>query len=98
MLPESLRLVIEEFRQFPGIGPKTARRLAFYALNLEVTQIQGFANSLLNLTEKIKECKKCNNITEDLICSICKDSSRETHTLCIVESPSDISLFEQTGF
>ena len=98
MLPESLKQVIEGFRQFPGIGPKTARRLAFYALNLEATQIQGFANSLLNLTEKIKECEKCNNITENQICSICKDSSRETHTLCIVESPSDISLIEQTGF
>ena len=98
MLPESLKQVIEGFRQFPGIGPKTARRLAFYALNSDATQINGFANSLLNLTEKIKECEKCNNITEDQICSICKDSSRETHTLCIVESPSDISLIEQTGF
>jgi recombination protein RecR len=58
MLPESLERVIEGFRQFPGIGPKTARRLAFYALNSEVTQIQGFANSLLHLTEKIKECEK----------------------------------------
>ena len=98
MLPESLEQVIEGFRQFPGIGSKTARRLAFYALSSEATQIQGFANSLLNLTEKIKECEKCNNITEDQICSICKDSSRETHTLCIVESPSDISLIEQTGY
>ena len=98
MLPESLEQVIEGFRQFPGIGPKTARRLAFYALSSEATQIQGFANSLLNLTEKIKECEKCNNITEDQICSICKDSSRETHTLCIVESSSDISLIEQTGY
>ncbi len=98
MLPESLQRVIEGFKQFPGIGPKTARRLAFYALNSNVTQIQGFANSLMNLTEKIKECGICFNITENQYCDICNDKSRDTTVLCIVECPSDISLIEQTGF
>jgi recombination protein RecR len=98
MLPESLERVIEGFKQFPGVGPKTARRLAFYALYTDVSQIQGFANSLLNLTEKIKDCGICFNITENQICDICNDKTRDTSVLCIVESPSDISLIEQTGF
>lgn len=98
MLPESLEQVIEGFRQFPGIGPKTARRLAFFALNSDDLLIQNFANSLINLTEKINKCEKCYNITEETLCGICQDLSRESQVLCIVENPSDISLIEQTGF
>ena len=98
MLPQSLEEVIEGFRQFPGIGPKTARRLAFFALNSDDDSIRNFANSLINLTEKINKCEKCFNITEDKICGICQDLSREEHILCIVENPSDISLIEQTGY
>jgi len=98
MLPQSLEQVIEGFRQFPGIGPKTARRLAFFALSCDDVSIQNFANSLINLTEKIHKCKKCFNITEETLCGICQDLSRESHILCIVESSSDISLIEQTGF
>jgi recombination protein RecR len=98
MLPKSLEQVIEGFRQFPGIGPKTARRLAFFALNSDDLLIQNFANSLINLTEKINKCEKCYNITEEILCGICQDLSRESQVLCIVENPSDISLIEQTGF
>ena len=98
MLPKSLENVIEGFRQFPGIGPKTARRLAFFSLNSEKDAIQNFANSLLDLTEKIKRCEICFNFTENRYCSICEDNSRDTKILCIVENSSDISLIEQTGY
>ncbi|MAJ43440.1 MAG: recombination protein RecR [Candidatus Marinimicrobia bacterium] len=98
MLPESLEQVIEGFRQFPGIGQKTARRLAFFALNTNESAIKTFAQSLFNLTEKIKKCEKCFNITEKKICAICLDESRDKCILCIVETSSDISLIEQTGF
>jgi len=98
MFPDSLENVIEGFRQFPGIGQKTARRLAFFALKSDSFTIQSFAKSLLDLTEKIKNCDKCFNITEQNICEICKDNSRDKYILCIVENSSDISLIEQTGY
>ena len=98
MLPESLEHVIEGFKQFPGIGQKTARRLAFFALNADESAIKTFAQSLFDLTEKIKKCEKCFNITEQNICGICLDKSRDKQILCIVEHSSDITLIEQTGF
>ena len=98
MLPESLEHVIEGFRQFPGIGQKTARRLAFFALNADDIAIKTFAQSLFDLAEKIKKCEKCFNITEQNICGICLDETRDKRILCIVENSSDITLIEQTGF
>ena len=98
MLPETLENVIHGFRQFPGIGKKTARRLAFHALNTDQNSIKAFAQSLFDMTDKIKKCKICYNITEKNICAICSDNSRDGCIVCIVESPSDITLIEQTGF
>ena len=98
MIPKSLKEVIEGFKQFPGIGPKTARRLGFFILNSNFSNIQRFANSILNLIENIQECANCYNIAEEKYCDICNATNRDEHILCIVENASDISLFEQTGF
>ena len=94
MYPESIKNLIESFKTLPGIGEKTAERLAFSILELEEDQIKLFSESLLNVKEKIKHCKKCNTLTEDDLCFICSDNSRSNDLLCVVEDTKNVFLFE----
>ena len=97
MYPESIKNLIESFKTLPGIGEKTAERLAFSILELEEDQIKLFSESLLNVKEKIKHCKKCNTLTEDDLCFICSDNSRSNDLLCVVEDTKNVFLFEKMG-
>ena len=96
MFPDSLKKLIESFKLLPGIGSKTAERLAFSVLDLEDEQIQYFSDSLKETKEKIHRCKICNSLTDQDICSICSDATRNNKLLCVVEDPKTVFLFEKS--
>ena len=96
--PETIENLIECFSKLPGIGRKTAERLALSTLTLDEETINLFSTSLIDTKKKIKKCKRCNNITDDDLCVICKDESRNKDLLCVVEDAKNIILFERNGF
>ena len=95
MFPESLQKLIESFKLLPGIGSKTAERLAFSVLDLEEEQILYFSDSLKDAKDKIHRCMICNSLTDQEICSICSDNTRNHELLCVVEDPKTVFLFEK---
>ena len=95
MIPDSLKKLIESFKYLPGIGEKTAERLAFSILDLEDEQVEFFSESLNEVKKKIKKCSICNCLTDDDICSICKDDTRNQDTLFIVDDAKYVFLFEK---
>lgn len=97
MYPESIKNLVESFKYFPGIGEKTAERLAFSVLDLEPEQVEVFSESLLDVCEKIHKCKKCNTLTDQDICNICSNKLRDSSILCVVEDSKSVFLFEKLG-
>ena len=97
MYPESIKSLIESFKFLPGIGEKTAERLAFSVLDLENEQIELFSNSLLEVNKKIHHCSCCNSLTDQDLCYICSDSTRTHDILCVVEDSKSVFLFEKLG-
>lgn len=95
-LPRSLQELVDQFEALPGIGKKTAGKLAFYLLNMPQERLKRFAQALTDLKAQTKRCKKCFNLTEDELCGICSDSSRDTSVLCVVEEVMDLLVMEQT--
>ncbi len=97
MYPKTINNLIECFKKFPGIGEKTAERLALSCLEMDDETIETFSKSLKDSKTKIKKCKICGNLSEEDECSICKDPSRDKHLLCVVEESKNIILFEKIG-
>ena len=97
MYPKSIKELIESFTAFPGIGEKTAERMAFAVLDFDNLMIEQLERSLKETKEKIHPCKICNSLTDEEVCSICQDSMRDKNTLCIVEDPKIVFLFEKLG-
>ena len=97
MYPKSIKQLIESFKYFPGIGEKTAERLAFSVLNLDKEQVNSLSRSITDASEKIKKCSICNNLTEDDKCSICEDNNRNHDLLCVVEDPKTVFSIEKLG-
>lgn len=91
-----LTRLIEQFARLPGIGRKTAQRLAFYVLNLPKDKAQEFANAILEAHEKIRPCAVCQNLTDREVCQICSDQNRDHSTICVVEGPRDVMAIERT--
>ncbi|NOZ09019.1 MAG: recombination protein RecR [FCB group bacterium] len=96
--PPSLERVIQSLVKLPGIGQKTARRLGFFLLTAEKEDVIEMAKSLEDLTKYIQFCENCHSIAEGSLCEICKDPHRDQGTICVVEEPADIFIFERTGF
>tara|TARA_Y100000996_G_scaffold143856_1_gene110532 strand:- start:31 stop:624 length:594 start_codon:yes stop_codon:yes gene_type:complete len=96
-LPNSAKKLIQEFSNLPGIGKKTAQRLTFYILQIEEEKVSSLSAALLDIKEKIHNCRVCNGITEDKICSICTDPNRDCNIICVVENSHDIIVFEKTN-
>ncbi len=92
----ALSQLIEQFERIPGIGHKSAQRMAFYVLNLPEEDAEKFANSILNARKKIHQCAICCNLTEDELCSICKNEARDKSIVCVVEDPRDVMAIERT--
>ena len=97
MYPKSISNLIEAFKYFPGVGEKTAERMAFNVLNMDLVQSDSLADSIKNVKKNIKKCEICGNITEDKVCYICKDTTRNSDYLCVVEDPKAIISIEKLG-
>ena len=97
MYPDSIKSLIESFKFLPGIGEKTAERLAFSVLELEEEQAEYFSESLVNVKKNIHKCSICNTLTESDMCFICKDDARDNDILCVVEDTKNVFLFEKLG-
>ena len=97
MYPDSIKNLIESFKYLPGIGEKTAERLAFSVLELEEEQVELFVESLSDVNEKVHKCVVCNTLTENEKCYICNDESRDNKVLCVVEDTKNVFLFEKLG-
>lgn len=94
-IPAISRL-IDEFSRLPGVGKKSAQRLAFYVVNMEQGQAVNFAEAILDVKRKVRYCTKCFNITDQEICDICSDQKRDHNLMCVVESPRDLIAIENT--
>ena len=94
---ESLNKLIEEFGQLPGIGPKTAERLAFYILKSDAADAMKLADAIADVKTKIKRCQQCWNLSEEDLCQICSDPGRDGSMICVVEQPKDVISLEKTG-
>ena len=97
MYPESLKKLIDSFRFLPGIGSKTAERLAFSMLEFDKDKLTDFSDSICDIRDKICRCDVCGNISDSKICNICSNSVRDGAVVLVVERPKDIILFEKLG-
>ncbi|MBQ6846798.1 MAG: recombination protein RecR [Oscillospiraceae bacterium] len=88
--------LIEQFQKLPGIGRKTAQRLAFFVLSLPEAEAEGFANAVINAKKTVKFCSCCQNLTDSEICGICSDEARDKTTVCVVSDPKDVAAIEKT--
>lgn len=95
-IAEPLVIAIEELSKLPGIGKKTAQRLAIHILKSENQQVENLISSLRDLKEKIRFCSRCFNLSEDELCSVCKSDKRDKSVLCVVEEASDVIAIEKT--
>ncbi|MBE6818265.1 MAG: recombination protein RecR [Ruminococcaceae bacterium] len=93
----ALEKLINQFERLPSIGHKTAQRLAFHVLGMNDAQVKEFTDTITAAHENIHQCAVCCNLTEEEICPICKSDTRDRSTICVVEDPRDVTVFEKTG-
>lgn len=95
----ALPLVVlsEKFAALPGIGMKTAQRLAYAVMEMPAEQAESFAQAILDAKHNVRECPVCHNLTEQNLCPICESTKRDAGTICVVEGPKDITAIERTG-
>ena len=96
LFPTSLEELIDKFASLPGIGYKSAQRLAFYVLSLPKREVQDFAGALLRASESVKCCRVCQNLTDEEVCSVCADPRRNRSVVCVVADPKDVAAIERT--
>ena len=96
-LPDSANRLIDELSRLPGVGRKTAQRLAFHFLSSDVELSYSLSNALLDIKKKITSCSSCHGITEEDPCKICDDNKRNDSLICVVENAYDIFVFEKTN-
>ena len=92
-----LSKLIFELSKLPGVGEKTATRLAYFILNQESSYVDALASALLNAKQKLNYCQNCFDFSEHELCDVCGDHKREQQIICVVERPSDITPIEKTG-
>lgn len=97
MATKSLEILIDEFNRLPGIGRKSAVRLAFHVLEMSEERVNKFAEALISAKVSVKKCSVCGNFSEEEICEICSDEFREKDIICIVEDGRDIISLEKTN-
>ncbi|MGI5939819.1 MAG: recombination mediator RecR [Thermoleophilia bacterium] len=96
MFSPTVQKLIDELAKLPGVGPKTAQRLAFHLLKLPPEDALPLAHALVDVKERVRFCNRCFNLTEDDVCSVCRDPNRDTTTICVVEEPGDVISIERT--
>jgi recombination protein RecR len=95
--PNILKKLIDCYKKLPGVGEKSAERMALATLDFDQEVLNSFSDSILNIKSKLKRCKICNNYSEEDLCEICKSNNRDIATICVVEEPKNIILFEKVG-
>ncbi len=95
--PPSVRNAIKQISRLPGIGEKTAERLAMHILRSPRAEVEHLAHSLLNMKQNIRLCRHCYSLSDSEICTICRDPGRNTRLLCVVEQPADMVSLEKSG-
>jgi recombination protein RecR len=88
--------LIQELSGLPGIGAKSAQRLAFHILNMPVEQVEGLSEAIINARKNVRYCKECFTLTDDELCPICRDASRNHKTIMVVENTRDLAAYEKT--
>ena len=96
-LPESMKSLMTEFAKMPGIGPRSAKRLAFSILTRPVEDANKLSEAILKLKNTVKFCKICNNLSDADVCQICQNPQRNKKLICVVEKPSDVISIEKMG-
>jgi len=94
--PEPIARMIEAFQKLPGVGPKTAQRLAFFVLSLPREEVVTMARAMVNARDKTRYCQSCGNFSDDETCFVCRDSRRDRSLLCVVQDPRDVLALERT--
>ena len=97
MLPKSILDLINNFRNLPGVGNKTAERLAFSMIDFDKDNLTSFSDAIIGVRDNVCRCKICGNLAENDLCSICSDDSRDNSIILVVEKVKDILLFEKLG-
>lgn len=97
ILPKAVTHLIESFERLPGIGPKTAQRLAFYLLHVPQEELDSFAQNIKGIKTGTVLCGICKNVSERDPCTICQAEDRDKNTICVVEHPTDVLSIEKTG-
>lgn len=92
----SMAQLIEQFAKLPGIGRKTAQRLAFYIIGMSNRDVHSLAEAIVNAKKGVRYCKVCTNLTDREICNICSDKRRDSMVICVVEDPRDVVAMEKT--
>lgn len=94
--PSSLEALIKALRCLPGVGPKSAQRMAYHLLQRDRSGAKHLAHTLDQAVDSVRHCAKCNNFSEEEVCDLCRSARRETDLLCVVEMPADLLMMEQT--
>jgi recombination protein RecR len=97
LLSDSVTKLVEEFAKLPGIGKKSAERLAYHVLRLHQSEALALAEAIRAVKENVRYCANCYNLTEQQECEICRDPKRDPSQLCVVEQPRDLMAIEQAG-
>jgi len=95
--PSSMKSLIDELSKMPGIGPKSAQRIAFYILRSSGNDAEALSKAILKVKNSVRFCKSCNNLSDEELCEICKSTSRNRSLLCVVEEPNDVATIEKAG-
>jgi len=96
-LTESVTKLIDELAKLPGIGRKSAERIAYYVLRVHKNEALGLADAIRNVKENVRYCRTCYNLAEQELCTVCLDPARDQSLLCVVEQPRDLMALEQAG-
>jgi recombination protein RecR len=97
MYPKLIENLIEQLVKLPGVGRRSAERMVYWFLKQTNEDVKAFANSVVQLKEGLRFCRRCNNLSEADICLVCNDAGRDQKIMCVVESPKDLLAIERTG-
>ena len=97
IFPVSVEKLVEQFEKLPGVGHKSAQRLAFHILSIPMQEAEKFSNAILEARQAVGTCKICQNLTDHEICDICDDPQRDHDTICVVADPRDVIALERAG-
>lgn len=89
--------LIEEFSKLPGIGPKSAQRLAFHIINRPIEEVKSLSDAIMEAKEHVRYCKQCYTLTDSELCPICSNPERDASTIMVVENTRDLAAYEKTG-